>query len=213
MNEQTPQGGLAWMGMGEQSASAIDFSVAGPSILTRLGIPSGARNGLTPAQHTFSIHEVGTTGHTSSSGCLLQCSQQKAMDPVVWSEFPAAGLQNVPEKRVILGSWRGIDILQTCHGLSNPKRRTRPVRVVQVAGPDPRRAMTMTPETRGRKDENEVPNRRAMTGQWVLFPEKRALVDGMHEATSQADCGRNKEGHLTKTALLGEIISSSSDDG
>lgn len=47
------------------------------------------------------------------------------MDPVVWSEFPAAGLQNVPEKRVILGSWRGIDILQTCHGLSNPKVPSR----------------------------------------------------------------------------------------
>lgn len=65
----------------------------------------------------------------------------------------------------------------------------------------------------GRSSSDHRQDVNAPTVYGCRFAEKRALVDGMHEATSQADCGRNKEGHLTKTALLGEIIPSSSDDG
>ncbi|BCR95755.1 uncharacterized protein AKAW2_20695S [Aspergillus luchuensis] len=68
-------------------------------------------------------------------------------------------------------------------------------------------------ERRSSSDHPREVNAPAVYG--CTFAEKKR-TGGWDAQGAQADCERNKEGHLTKTALLGEMVASSSspsDDG
>lgn len=64
----------------------------------------------------------------------------------------------------------------------------------------------------GRRSSSDHPQEVNVSAVYACRFAEKKRTGGWDAQGGQADCGRNKEGHLTKSALLGEMVSSSSSD-